>query len=133
MNPIVIPELIHDYRYFPGILFLTTNREVVFDEALQSRIHISINYPGLSMEAKRSIWLSFLKRSGQPDIPEPVMRKLASFDLNGRQIKNAVNTASILAKEDDKQLTLEHVMKVISINELNGFGMDVCLVLSTVR
>lgn len=47
-------------EYYRGILFLTTNRISAFDSAFQSRIHITINYPGLSSTARAQIWRSFL-------------------------------------------------------------------------
>nr|OQO30636.1 hypothetical protein B0A51_01522 [Rachicladosporium sp. CCFEE 5018] len=47
-------------EYFEGIAFLTTNRVQTFDPAFQSRIHISIDYPELSAESRKTVWKTFL-------------------------------------------------------------------------
>ena len=49
-------------EYYEGIMFLTTNRVSTLDQAFQSRIHISLDYPELSMESRRQIWINFLDR-----------------------------------------------------------------------
>ena len=90
------------HRYFRGILFLTTNRVRVFDEAFQSRIHVSLRYADLSPDAKRSIWLAFLRRVNGPDAPNgglsaEELRMLGEKKVNGRQIKNIVKTAGAVA------------------------------------
>merc|ERR1711939_202393 len=47
-------------EYYEGIMFLTTNRVNTFDTAFQSRIHISLNYPDLSLDSRKAIWTNFL-------------------------------------------------------------------------
>jgi hypothetical protein len=42
--------------YYNGILFLTTNRAGVLDEAFKSRIHYKIYYPNLTLEQTLDIW-----------------------------------------------------------------------------
>ncbi|RDW91764.1 hypothetical protein BP5796_01158 [Coleophoma crateriformis] len=42
--------------YYSGILFLTTNRSGVLDEAFKSRIHYKIYYPDLTLEQTLDIW-----------------------------------------------------------------------------
>ena len=44
-------------------MFLTTNRVRTFDEAFQSRIHVSLLYPDLSPDAKRKIWIALLRKT----------------------------------------------------------------------
>lgn len=76
-------------EYYEGIMFLTTNRVQTFDSAFQSRIHISLNYPNLSIESRRSIWSNFLAQMpGQHNISEAQLGSLSYMDMNGRQIKN---------------------------------------------
>ncbi|KAK4160417.1 hypothetical protein QBC43DRAFT_219845 [Cladorrhinum sp. PSN259] len=48
--------------YYDGILFLTTNRAGVLDEAFKSRIHYKINYQDLSMEQTVDIWRLNIQR-----------------------------------------------------------------------
>ncbi|KAI9653671.1 MAG: hypothetical protein M1831_005699 [Alyxoria varia] len=51
-------------EYYQGIMFLTTNRVRDFDPAFQSRIHISLEYPDLNADSRRSVWASFLGPKG---------------------------------------------------------------------
>ncbi|CZR60280.1 uncharacterized protein PAC_10176 [Phialocephala subalpina] len=43
-------------EYYSGILFLTTNRVGILDEAFESRIHVSLYYPPLSKEQTLAIF-----------------------------------------------------------------------------
>ena len=42
-------------EYYEGILFLTTNRVGISDEAFKSRIHISLYYPPLNWQQTEKI------------------------------------------------------------------------------
>ena len=99
-------------EYFSGVIILTTNRVGEFDEAFRSRIHVSLYYPKLDRDATLKIWdrsLQRLRKSGlQLDFSEDEIRKFAeqhwldnvekrSRHWNGRQIKNAFQTALALA------------------------------------
>lgn len=129
------------FRYFKGILFLTTNRVRTFDEAFQSRIHVSLRYSDLSADAKRQIWVAFLRKARQlPTIPGDTegekerlkalketaatvdlsmdeLRELGEKDINGRQIKNVVRTAGVLATSRKESLGYKHLMKVLDMME----------------
>lgn len=97
-------------EYFSGVIILTTNRVGEFDEAFRSRIHVSLYYPKLDRDATLQIWdrnLLRLRKSGL-DFAEDEIRKFAeqhwldnvkneSRHWNGRQIKNAFQTAIALA------------------------------------
>lgn len=92
---------------------LTTNRVGEFDEAFRSRIHISLYYPKLDKETTSGIWEMNLRRIQKAidvdiDIDEAGIRKFyedhwkdtdkkKSRRWNGRQIKNAFQTALALA------------------------------------
>lgn len=49
-------------EYYSGILFITTNRVGAIDEAFQSRVHLSLYYPHLSLNDTIEILASNLKR-----------------------------------------------------------------------
>ncbi|OJD26386.1 hypothetical protein ACJ73_02239 [Blastomyces percursus] len=73
-----------------GILFLTTNRPMEFDEAILSRIHLKIKYEDLTTEARREIWNHSLSKactpSGPPVIQGDDMQRLESMSLSGRDV-----------------------------------------------
>ena len=108
-------------RYFRGILFLTTNRVRVFDEAFQSRIHVSLRYADLSSDAKRSIWLAFLRRvnGNVPNggISHDELHALGEKKVNGRQIKNACRTATSLAISRGEKMRYEHLAEALNAME----------------
>lgn len=103
-------------EYFTGILFLTTNRVGSFDEAFKSRIHISLYYPPLSWNQTIAIWEMNMgklrdkkRRRNEPFKPdEERIYRFArqhfkenypkNTHWNGRQIRNAFQTATALAE-----------------------------------
>ncbi|KAF7956546.1 hypothetical protein EAE96_003881 [Botrytis aclada] len=102
--------------YYAGILFLTTNRVGAFDEAFTSRIHVSLYYPQLDWNSTLEIFKMnmqrvkdrFVKRNRNFKIDEADIGAFARsyFDANregrwnGRQIRNAFQTALALAEYD---------------------------------
>ncbi|KAH9934468.1 P-loop containing nucleoside triphosphate hydrolase protein [Epithele typhae] len=118
----MVAVFLRQLEYFRGILFLTTNRVRVFDEAFQSRIHVSLRYADLSPDAKRQIWLAFLKRVNGADLPygglsAEDLRSLGEKKVNGRQIKNIVKTAGALAQGRQERLAFVHLEQVLDLME----------------
>ena len=107
-------------EYYEGIMFLTTNRVNTFDSAFQSRIHISLDYPELSIESRRLVWKNFLDATSLENrITSAQLDSLSHMNMNGRQIKNVLKTAQLLArrKSGGKFLTHEHVMTVLDVTQ----------------
>ncbi|KAF1946648.1 P-loop containing nucleoside triphosphate hydrolase protein [Clathrospora elynae] len=103
-------------EYYEGLLFLTTNRVDNIDAAFQSRIHISLAYPHLTTESRRSIWVNFLKGLGGLEGWEAGdLDELATVELNGRQIKNVLKSASLLAARKKERLASKYVDMVLAI------------------
>jgi hypothetical protein len=108
-------------EYYQGTLFLTTNRVENMDPAFQSRIHVHLKYKELSSQSRRQVWKSFLEKM-PCDFSDEELKELAGVMLNGRQIKNLIKTAQLLALEEKKTLSKEHVDMVLAIEE--GFEDD---------
>lgn len=105
-------------EYYEGILFLTTNRVQTFDAAFHSRIHVTINYPELSVSSRRHIWGNFLAISGQSEgITEIDLDELARIPINGRQIKNVIKTATLIAMRRNTTLHMVHIETVMRVME----------------
>ena len=122
---------------------MTTNRVRSFDEAFQSRIHVALHYEDLSPDAKRKIWIAFLKkaRDSSPvltpasaklngivktganrtgthaEFSHDDLRALGEKKVNGRQIKNVVRTASALAGARKELVGYEHLVEVLNLME----------------
>ncbi|OIW31234.1 hypothetical protein CONLIGDRAFT_679961 [Coniochaeta ligniaria NRRL 30616] len=110
----IVSVFLRTMEYYSGILFLTTNRVGTFDQAFRSRIHISLYYPGLQKEATMQIWKMHLGRTQKLKGSKFKIRtkeilkfaknhymelkKAQSGSWNGRQIRNAFQTAIALAE-----------------------------------
>ena len=105
---------------FTGIMFLTTNRVDTFDPAFRSRIHISLEYNELSPQSRRQVWKNFLEPLGADDrhcITDRELGLLARMSMNGRQIKNVLKIAQLLALHKKKPLAYEHIMNVLDVTQ----------------
>jgi hypothetical protein len=105
-------------EYFEGTMFLTTNRVQTFDQAFQSRIHISLDYQELSINSRRTVWSNFLESSPQEHcITNKELDELARMNMNGRQIKNILKIARLLATRKDVKLSKEHIMTTLEVTQ----------------
>ncbi|KAK7711282.1 hypothetical protein SLS64_005304 [Diaporthe eres] len=90
-------------EYYPGILFLTTNRASDIDFAFQSRVDLFLPYYELTPEARLKIWNNFIDRAGREGFSsanmEADLEKLSRLCLNGREIKNLVKTSQLLSQK----------------------------------
>lgn len=105
-------------EYYQGTLFLTTNRVDNIDSAFQSRIHVHMKYADLTSKSRRRIWGHFVG-AVPSHFQASELDELAEVALNGRQIKNLVKTAQLVALEDQRSLTKEHVDMILAIE--HGF------------
>jgi len=106
-------------EYYEGILFLTTNRVDNIDAAFQSRIHISMEYEELSTSSRRHVWSNFLSAGSTKahGFSDTDLDKLADYQMNGREIKNVLKTAQLLAGKKKQSLGVSHVESVLAIEK----------------
>jgi hypothetical protein len=79
--------------YYTGLLFLTTNRADVLDQAFKSRITLRLDYPELGVKARTKVWAIMLE-AAKIKLNGPI-EKVTSIQLNGRQIRNLVRLAKL--------------------------------------
>lgn len=109
-----------------------------FDEAFKSRIQLNLRYNNLSEQQRLQIWTNFIDRIEKLNddrstatnhleiissihqdigIDSEEIRKhlpeLATANLNGREIRNAISTARQLAVYRGMRLGYEHIASVI--------------------
>ncbi|KAM5349960.1 hypothetical protein ACJ41O_006465 [Fusarium nematophilum] len=117
----LVSVFLRQLEYYSGILFLTTNRVGVLDEAFKSRIHVSLAYPTIQLQATIDIWEGILNRIERDNKKATVKVKfdrnaLLSFAKshyrnheksgtawNGRQIRNAFQLAIALGHHERDQ------------------------------
>lgn len=91
-------------EHFEGVLFLTTNQIHMIDPAFISRVSIGMKYPDFDSETRFHLWekvLNSLPESNQAHWiveDEKKLRGWAARHLNGRQIRNVIRSAQLLAK-----------------------------------
>ena len=112
----IVSIFLRTLEYYEGILFLTTNRVKNMDPAFQSRIHISMEYPGLDKAARMLVWRNFLK-SIESELNEEEIGLLAGVEINGRQIKNILKTGGLLARHKGTKLRYEHLKTVLDVEK----------------
>lgn len=119
-------------EYFTGILFLTTNRVGAFDEAFKSRIHVSLYYPPLDWMQTDAIWRMHIRRSMDNKAQKGVILRIDETQIlafaqdhyslttpkkanwNGRQIRNAFQTAIALAEYEAQDQMLDQNKATLS-------------------
>lgn len=112
-------------EYYSGILFLTTNRVGAIDDAFRSRLHLTLYYPKLTGTQTMRIWKTNLQRLKEINKERlEAGRKPIDFNAkklidwvsdywevmqwNGRQIRNAFQTAVALAEFKAKHINAQH-------------------------
>ncbi|KAK3702197.1 hypothetical protein LTR37_015029 [Vermiconidia calcicola] len=116
----LVSVFLRTLEYYSGIMFLTTNRVGAFDEAFRSRIHSALFYHDLDHDQTINIWDKSLQRLVQQkerlkqpfglsiedrnDIINYAANVWSLYNVhgmspwNGRQIRNAFQTAVALAE-----------------------------------
>lgn len=96
-------------------MILTTNRPIHFDEAFHSRIDITLAFEELDEAARLSVWKNFLRALEVHNVHEGDLGNLTRPVLNGRQIKNVVKMATLLAESEGAVLCMEHFVDVFEV------------------
>lgn len=82
-------------EYNQEIMFLTINRVRDFDDAIQSRITLAVRYDSLSLDTRKQVWVSFLKKAvtanGATKYDPKDLDGLARKNLNGRQVRSSLS------------------------------------------
>jgi SpoVK/Ycf46/Vps4 family AAA+-type ATPase len=119
----LVSIFLRELEYFRGIIFLTTNLYSTIDTAFRSRVNIHLLFEPLPPASRLVLWRKFLDRlpmeTGKVRPLEGLERgdleELAKWELNGREIKNAIKTVKMWCdcKEYDMSLLrLESGIKV---------------------
>ena len=105
-------------EYQSGIIFLTTNRVADFDQALFSRVHITLKFEQLVPSHRRSIWEKMAAQIDH-DYTEADFDRLSRIPLDGRTIKNILRVASLRMKmrqrDDDSSNSRMGMSDIIAV------------------
>ena len=122
-------------EYYRGVLFLTTNRVEAFDSAFTSRIHVALHYKRLTDDDRMRIWNNNFERL-ERDSNGKVFVSLSTREFvynsddvrslrwNGREIRNALQTAVALAETEALEdgcgkvsVTDKHLQAVVKMSK----------------
>lgn len=118
----LVSVFLRTLEYYDGILILTSNRVGTFDEAFKSRIQLALHYKNLTFSQRMQIWQNFIHRLDtlEEDVDvESILagiKKLATHEMNGRQIRNAITTARQLALFKKETLGVKHLEHSIQVS-----------------
>ncbi|ORY70333.1 ATPase [Pseudomassariella vexata] len=122
----LVSIFLRELEYFRGIIFLTTNLYQTIDTAFRSRVNLHLLFKPLTIEARGVVWRKFLDRlpgSGEHkqkelqakrgarevEISEEDIKELAMWQLNGREIKNAVKMVKSWCEHKEYEMTLQRL------------------------
>jgi SpoVK/Ycf46/Vps4 family AAA+-type ATPase len=100
-------------------MFLTTNRISAIDTAFKGRIDLILPYYDLDEDSRKNVWKNFINRldPGLTEVSQDDFDVLAKNEMNGREIKNSIKTAMVLAEHKKEPLKLEHLRVVLDIRK----------------
>ncbi|KAI0190854.1 P-loop containing nucleoside triphosphate hydrolase protein [Astrocystis sublimbata] len=129
----LVAAFLRALEFYDGILFLTTNRVGSFDDAFISRVHVQLYYPDFDDNQRQQIWKTFIDKLADERGDSMRLhikakdyirgREIQELKWNGREIRNAFQTAVSLAEydaemgEDGKvMVTDEHLRAVVELS-----------------
>jgi SpoVK/Ycf46/Vps4 family AAA+-type ATPase len=110
----LVSIFLRELEYFRGIIFLTTNLYSTIDAAFRSRVNIHLLFSPLPPASRLVLWRKFLSRlPPSAKMTNPLkhlsnedFEELARWELNGREIKNAIKTVKTWCDCKDYDMSL---------------------------
>jgi hypothetical protein len=99
-------------EYYNGVLILTTNRVADIDSAFYSRISLALKYGEFNTDTRIEVINNLLDTNGIT-LSDGAVRLLATQNVNGRQIKNAIRLARFMAKDASRDVDANDIFTVL--------------------
>ena len=106
-------------EYFNGILFLTTNRETVIDDAIISRVtaHVRYDVPDNDADKKR-LWTILCTQYGVEATPELLKEALRDFPkISGRSIRQLIRLGRFMADKEGVKVGMGHIKRAAKFHD----------------
>lgn len=95
-------------EYYKGVLFMTTNRSDLVDDAIASRCIARIDYKAPAKADQGRIWTVLSKNAGIEIAPAVIEQIVERYpDLTGRDVKNLLKLAKLVSDSRECDITLE--------------------------
>jgi hypothetical protein len=115
--------LLQRIESFDGIVFLTSNSRARFDPAFFRRLDAIVEFPAPGPMERRSLWQSHLG-NGHSLSDGELNQLSAAADLLGGNIRNAVLTASLLARSNGGRIGYGNILEALG-DEYRKLGRQV--------
>ena len=104
--------LLQRIETFEGIAILTSNNRSRFDAAFARRLDMIVEFPPPRPEERRALWLSHL--GSRHSLGASEVNQLATAELCGGDIRNAVLAASVPAHDEDRDINYADVINALA-------------------
>jgi hypothetical protein len=104
--------LLQRIETFEGIAILTSNNRSRFDSAFARRLDMIVEFPPPRPEERRALWLSHL--GSRHSLAASEINQLATAELCGGDIRNAVLAASVPAHDEDRDIAYTDVVSALA-------------------
>lgn len=111
----VVGVFLRVLEYYQGVLFMTTNRDTIVDDAVISRCTAQVKFPIPDEEAQIKIW-KILASLSKVEISDAEIKKFAKahVGLSGRDVKGVLKLANMISVQRKEKMSaklLEYVMQ----------------------
>ncbi|TAK59545.1 ATP-binding protein [Methylobacter sp.] len=121
----IVGVFLRTLEYYRGVLFLTTNRSVLIDDAIASRCTARIEYKVPTLEQQLQIWGIMIKNSNMKvDMKEITKFAKAHPNTTGRDIKNLVKLSNLISKARKAPITFDVLEYVLKFKSTEGTNAD---------
>ena len=108
MQNAIVGVLLRVLEYYRGVMFLTTNRADIVDDAVASRCIARLDYDVPPVEDQRRIWRILADTSGLALTDEVIDAIVTKYPrLSGRDVKNILKLAAMVAAAREVPITME--------------------------
>ncbi|KAI1086946.1 P-loop containing nucleoside triphosphate hydrolase protein [Rostrohypoxylon terebratum] len=116
-DDVFLYAFLQQIEYFKGIVVVTSNSTLSNHPEVLSRANIHINFDSLTAEMRKEIWGIFNLRlpTDVEKLPDSALEKLSTWNMDGRQIRNAMNMTVSWCRKKKEPLNLETVEEIIQL------------------
>lgn len=115
----VVGTFLRVLEYYNGVLFMTTNRPEIIDDAIMSRVAAHFKYEAPDRDALKQIW-SIHSDQFKLGISEDDIDKLSEFKITGRDVRNACKLMNRFVKYGEKRAGYDLFMELKSVFTFAG-------------
>jgi hypothetical protein len=107
----IVGVFLRTLEYYKGVLFMTTNRADLVDDAIASRCIARLTYQTPTSDAQARIWRILAGTSGANLSDANIKRIVAAYPhLSGRDVKNLLKLALLIGEaRKEKEVTLSTI------------------------